>query len=135
MCTPSIVVRPTTTEARWQSNEEKRCHHCRLRVGLWKVAFAYRIDEYLQATMLSLEGNRVQASMRLIPGIVVSPSITANIDSDGDGAFSASEEHAYAQRVLDDLTITIDAGVSGHSSFPGASHSPRRCGTALEKST
>src|SRR5580704_14375079 len=73
-----------------------------------KSAFAHRIDEYLQATILSLEGNRVQASMRLIPGILVSPSVIARIDADGDGIFSESEERAYAQRVLDDLTITID---------------------------
>jgi hypothetical protein len=31
-----------------------------------KAAFAHRIDEYLQAMILSLEGNPVQASMRLI---------------------------------------------------------------------
>lgn len=30
---------------------------------LCKSAFAHRIDEYLQATILSLETNRVQASM------------------------------------------------------------------------
>lgn len=73
-----------------------------------KTAFAHRIDEYLQATILSLEANRVQASMRLIPGILVSPSLIAGIDSDGNGVFSESEERAYAQRVLSDLSITID---------------------------
>ena len=46
--------------------------------------------------------------MRLIPGILVSPSVIAGIDSNGDGAFSESEERAYAQRVLGDLSITID---------------------------
>ncbi len=73
-----------------------------------RAASAHRIDEYLQATILSLETNRVQASMRLIPGILVSPSVIAGIDSNGDGAFSESEERAYAQRVLGDLSITID---------------------------
>ena len=73
-----------------------------------RARFAHRIDEYLQATILSLETNRVQASMRLIPGILVSPSVIAAIDSNGDGAFSESEERAYAQRVLGDLSITID---------------------------
>ena len=33
-----------------------------------KAAFAHRIDEYLQATLLTVEKDRVQASMRLIPG-------------------------------------------------------------------
>lgn len=31
-------------------------------------AFAHRIDEYLQATILSLQSDHVDASMRLIPG-------------------------------------------------------------------
>ena len=46
--------------------------------------------------------------MRLIPGILVSPSVIAAIDSDGDGALSESEERAYAKRVLGDLSITLD---------------------------
>ena len=72
------------------------------------TAFAHRIDEYLQATILSLETNRVQASMRLIPGVLVASSVIASIDSDGDGVFSDDEERAYAQRVLGDLSITMD---------------------------
>jgi HupE / UreJ protein len=73
-----------------------------------KNSLAHRIDEYLQATILSLETNRIQASMRLIPGILVSPSVIAAIDSNGDGAFSESEERTYAKRVLADLSITLD---------------------------
>jgi HupE / UreJ protein len=73
-----------------------------------KAAWAHRIDEYLQATIISLEANRVQASMRLIPGVMVAPSVIAAIDSSQDGVFSESEKQAYAQRVLGDLTITID---------------------------
>ncbi|MGA7238622.1 MAG: HupE/UreJ family protein [Bryobacteraceae bacterium] len=71
-------------------------------------AFAHRIDEYLQGTILSLETNRVQASMRLIPGILVAPSVIAGIDTNGDGAFSESEERTYARRVLGDLAIAIN---------------------------
>ncbi len=77
-------------------------------LALGRLAFAHRIDEYLQATILSLETDRVQASMRLIPGILVAPSVIAAIDSDGDGAFSEQEQQAYAQRVLADLALTID---------------------------
>jgi hypothetical protein len=73
-----------------------------------KPASAHRIDEYLQATILSLGTNRLQGSMRLIPGILVSPLVIAAIDSNGDGVFSESEERAYAQRVLGDLSITVD---------------------------
>lgn len=73
-----------------------------------RTASAHRIDEYLQATLFSLEANRVHASMRLIPGVLVSQSVIESIDSNRDGSFSQSEERAYAQRVLSDLSITFD---------------------------
>ena len=83
-----------------------------LAVLLAQSAHAHRIDEYLQATLLSLQEDRVQASMRLVPGILAAPSVIAEIDQDHDGILSESEKHAYALRVLDDLTIEIDgAGV------------------------
>jgi hypothetical protein len=69
---------------------------------------AHRLDEYLEATILSVEKDHVQASMRLIPGVAVSSSIIASIDSDGDGILSAAEQSAYAERVLGDLSLTVD---------------------------
>jgi hypothetical protein len=71
-------------------------------------AWAHRIDEYLQATILALETNRAHASIRLIPGVMVAPSIITTIDTNHDGLFSATEKQAYAERVLRDLSITID---------------------------
>jgi HupE / UreJ protein len=71
-------------------------------------ACAHRLDEYLEATILSVEKDHVQASMRLIPGVAVSSSIIASIDSDGDGVLSAAERSAYAERVLGDLSLRID---------------------------
>jgi hypothetical protein len=64
---------------------------------LSKAASAHRIDEYLQATIFSLGENRVQASMRMIPGIQVSASVIAAIDANGDGDFSEAEKRAYAE--------------------------------------
>jgi len=72
------------------------------------VASAHRLDEYLQATILSVEKDRLQASMRLIPGVAVSSSVIASIDSNGDGVLSDTEQRAYAERVLGDLSLTID---------------------------
>jgi hypothetical protein len=37
--------------------------------------FAHRLDEYLQATLISVEKSRVDASMRLVPGIAVSSAV------------------------------------------------------------
>ena len=71
-------------------------------------AFAHRLDEYLQATILSVEKDHLQASMRLIPGVAVSSAVIASIDSNSDGIISQSKQRAYAERVLDDLSITVD---------------------------
>lgn len=63
-------------------------------------ASAHRLDEYLQATILSVEKDRIQAFMRLVPGVAVSSAVLAIIDTNGDGVISDSERHAYAERVL-----------------------------------
>ena len=73
-----------------------------------RSASAHRIDEYLQATILSVEAGHVQASMRLIPGVLVASSIIDAIDIDHNGAFSSVEERAYAQLVLKDISLTVD---------------------------
>jgi len=75
---------------------------------LGALASAHRLDEYLQATILSVEKDHVQGSMRLIPGVVVSSSVIASIDSNGDGILSQAEQRAYAERVLGDLSLTVD---------------------------
>ena len=72
------------------------------------VASAHRLDEYLQATLISVEKDHMQASMRMIPGVAVASSVIASIDSNGDGVFSREEQTAYAERVLSDLSLTAD---------------------------
>jgi hypothetical protein len=71
-------------------------------------ASAHRLDEYLQATTISVEKDRVQAQIRLTPGVAVFPIVFANIDTDADGVISEVEQRAYAERVLGDLSLTID---------------------------
>lgn len=71
-------------------------------------ASAHRLDEYLQATTISLEKNRVQVEIRLTPGVAVFPIVLANIDADADGVISEAEQRAYAERVLGDMSLTID---------------------------
>jgi hypothetical protein len=63
------------------------------------TAFAHRLDEYLQATLVSVEENRVQGQITLTPGVAVYPIVLAAI---------GSNQHAYAERVLQDLSLTID---------------------------
>lgn len=71
-------------------------------------AAAHRLDEYLQATLISVEKNRVQAEIRFTPGVAVLPIVLAQIDSNGDGIISEAEQHAYAQCVLRDLSLSVD---------------------------
>ena len=71
-------------------------------------AGAHRLDEYLQATLISVEKDHVQAEIRLTPGVAVLPIVLASIDADGDGVISQSEQHAYAARVIRDLSLTVD---------------------------
>src|SRR5271168_2439928 len=75
---------------------------------LVKVASAHRLDEYLQATIISVDKDHIQASMRMIPGVAVSSSVIASIDSNGDGVISPAEQRAYAERVLGDLSLAVD---------------------------
>ena len=69
---------------------------------------AHRLDEYLQATLISLEKDRVEFSMRLIPGVAVSSSVLAAIDTNADGVISPAEQQSYAEQVLRDLSISTD---------------------------
>ena len=77
---------------------------------LWAAtsASAHRLDEYLQATKLRVEKDRIQAQLSLSPGVAVFPTVIAEIDTDGDGEISAAEQRAYAERVLRDLSLTMD---------------------------
>jgi hypothetical protein len=58
--------------------------------------------------MLSVEKQRVEVFMRLIPGVAVSQAIIAGIDTNGDGVISESEERAYAERVAHDVSLSVD---------------------------
>jgi len=71
-------------------------------------AFAHRLDEYLQATLVEVEKHRVRAEVTLTPGVAVSEFVIHMIDTDADGAISTVEGQSYAARVLEDLTLTVD---------------------------
>ena len=69
---------------------------------------AHRLDEYLQATTIAVEKGRVQAEIRLVPGVAVFPIVFAGIDSDSDGVMSAAEQRAYAQWVLHEVSLSTE---------------------------
>ena len=71
-------------------------------------AFAHRLDEYLQATTISLDKGHLHGLLRLTPGVAVFGKVLAEIDTNGDGAISQAEETAYADKVLTDLSLSAD---------------------------
>lgn len=72
------------------------------------VCSAHRLDEYLQGTMISLEPRQVRIEMTLTPGVAVFPSVFAQMDTDGNGTLSKSEQYGYAEKVRRDVTLAID---------------------------
>jgi hypothetical protein len=77
-------------------------------LSVGKSAFAHRLDEYLQATTISVEKHRVQAQIRLTPGVEVIPIVFPGIDTDADEVISNAEQRVYAELVLRDLSLAIN---------------------------
>lgn len=73
-------------------------------------ASAHRYDELLQATRIGVQSNRVRLEMDLTPGIAVAPAAIREIDVNGDGVFSSMERRAYAEAVLNNISVRVDEG-------------------------
>ena len=58
--------------------------------------------------LISVEKDRVQASDASDPRRCGVVAVIASIDTNGDGVISEAEQPDYAERVLDDLSITVD---------------------------
>jgi hypothetical protein len=69
---------------------------------------AHRLDEYLQATRVGIEANRVSLEIDLTPGVSIAKQLTGWIDTNGDGQLSQAEGVAYAREVLTSLAVTVD---------------------------
>lgn len=74
-------------------------------------ALAHRLDEYLQATILSIEPDGVKATIRLVPGVAVASAVIADIDRNHDGILSSEEQRNYAGSVLADLELREDGRI------------------------
>lgn len=72
---------------------------------------AHRLDEYLQATTLSLESDRVTLQLRLIPGVAVAAKVLRAIDTNGDGIITDVEKEHYENRVRHDLLLTLNGKI------------------------
>jgi hypothetical protein len=79
-----------------------------LGAGLAAPVFAHTLDEYVQATLVSVERDQILASVRLKPGVEVFPEVFRAIDTDSDGDLSKKEQATYLQRVIGDIAFSVD---------------------------
>jgi hypothetical protein len=71
-------------------------------------ALAHRLDEYLQATQISVGRDRIVADIYLTPGTAVAPAILSTIDKNGDGSISGAEGADYGQSVVKSVRLLVD---------------------------
>jgi hypothetical protein len=70
--------------------------------------FAHRLDEYLQATRLSIRTDGIEVELDLTPGVAVAQQVFALIDTNHDGEISSAEAEAYARLVLNSIDVAVD---------------------------
>ena len=73
------------------------------------VVSAHRLDEYLQASRVTLDHDRITLEIDLTPGISVAPAAVSLLDRDGEGTISPDEAALYGRRVLADLAVSLDS--------------------------
>jgi hypothetical protein len=100
---------------------------------------AHRLDEYLQATRVAIDRDRIDLEIDLTPGVALAEPIFDAIDTDRSGDISESEQLVYANDVLAALTIELDdhpqtPRLSGHQ-FPTFEEMRRGEGTIRLKAT
>ena len=71
-------------------------------------ASAHRLDEYLQATRIAVEPERVNVEIDLTPGADVAANVIALIDVNHDGEISKAEQEGYARLVLASAALDVD---------------------------
>ena len=69
---------------------------------------AHRLDEYLQASRVSVARGRIALEVDLTPGANIASDVIASLDRDGDTVISPIEAQSYGQSVLADLLVELD---------------------------
>jgi hypothetical protein len=77
-------------------------------VVLSSTGLAHRLDEYLQATLVTIEPSEIRLQINLTPGVAVAERVLALIDRDRDGMISTNEATAYCELLKRDLIVRLD---------------------------
>jgi hypothetical protein len=72
------------------------------------AVLAHRVDEYLQATIVVVEPDRVRLRINLTPGVAVAENVLRLVDRDRDGVISTYEAAAYCELLKRDLIVQLD---------------------------
>ncbi|MDB6031084.1 MAG: hypothetical protein JWM16_1422, partial [Verrucomicrobiales bacterium] len=64
---------------------------------------AHQLDEYLQATLVSIEPGHIRLKINLTPGVAIADQVLALLDHDRDGVVSTNEVKMYAESIERDL--------------------------------
>lgn len=73
------------------------------------AAFSHRLNEYLEATTISLLHGKVLVVIRLTTGTDVAAVVLKGIDLNSDNLISAKEQQAYVAQFSRDLSFTLDS--------------------------
>jgi hypothetical protein len=71
-------------------------------------SLAHRLDEYLQATRISLARDHIDVELDVTPGMLIAWNVTSRLDLDADGQISPLEAEAYGRTVLRDAQLDLD---------------------------
>lgn len=82
-------------------------------MSLWGLMFpprveAHPLDEFYQATFITIVPNRITMQIELYTGVLVAPQIVPMIDADQDDIISEAESQAYVDLFLKDVVFEID---------------------------
>ena len=77
------------------------------------IALAHPVDECVQAAYLKLGPDSIELELDLTPGEQVSAQMLGLIDQNGDGQMDQPEVQQYAERVLEELSLTVDDQAQG----------------------
>ncbi len=68
----------------------------------------HQLDEYLQATRVSIARDRVTLDVDLTPGVTIAPAIVETLDTNADKTIGPSEAGAYGRAMMSDVVVTFD---------------------------
>jgi hypothetical protein len=77
-------------------------------LSLPSTVFAHQLDEYLQATLVVIEPDRVRLQINLTPGVAVADHVLGLIDRNHNGLISTNEAAAYCELLKRDLIVRVD---------------------------